>query len=266
MRIPRFALLFVLVLAVVSAAAQQSSPPTAQTPERDPQAITVLQQAVGAMASTAPSDSSATGTVTVVEGSTTQNGSIQILTLGTSQTAETLTLPDGQRQVIYSNGNAMEVNGNQSVNPSLQLVVTDQSVDFPMPLILSALNNSDETLQSIGVETLNGASVQHVRMWDTFASIPPLQSLAPFSTRDIWLSTTSGLPVEISYSRRAGGGAVPSFPVQVFFSNYTSLNGVLYPFQINKSYNGTPWETITIQSVTFNNGLTSAQFQVQEGD
>jgi hypothetical protein len=38
---------------------------------------------------------------------------------------------------------------------------------------------------------------------------------------------------------------------------------VLYPFQINKSYNGTPWEAITIQSVSFNTGLTTAQFQVE---
>jgi outer membrane lipoprotein-sorting protein len=263
MRSVRFVFFFVFVLAVVSATAQQTASPPVQAPQRDTQAIAILQQAVAAMASTVPSDSSATGTVTIVEGSTTQNGSIKILTLGTGQTTETLTLPEGQRAVIYSNGNAMEVARNQSVNPPLQLIVTDQSVDFPLPLILSALSNSDETLQYIGVETLNGASVQHVRVWNTFASTPRLQVLASFSARDIWLNATPGLPVKIAYSRRAGGGAVPSFPVEVSFLNYTKVNGVLYPFQINKSYNGTPWQTITIQNVVFNTGLTATQFQVQ---
>jgi outer membrane lipoprotein-sorting protein len=263
MRSSCFALLLVFVIVVVSATAQQTSTTPSQTPQRDSQAVALLQQAIATMATTVPTDSSATGTVTVVEGSTTQNGSIQILTLGTSQTAETLTLPDGQRQVIYSNGNAMEISGSQSVNPPLQLIVTDQSADFPLPLIVSVLNNSDETLHYIGAETLNGASVQHVRVWNTFASIAPLQALASFSTRDFWFDATSGLPLKIAYSRQAGGGAVPSFPVELTYSNYTKVNGVLYPFQINKSYNGTPWQTITIQSVAFNTGLTAAQFQVE---
>jgi hypothetical protein len=87
--------------------------------------------------------------------------------------------------------------------------------------------------------------------------------LASFSTTDFWLDPSSGLPLKIAYSRRAGGGAVPAIPVAVSFSNYTNVNGVLYPFQINKSFNGTPWQTITIQSVSFNTGLTAAQFQVE---
>jgi hypothetical protein len=264
MRSSLSALLFAFVLAALSATAQQSSSPPAQAaPQRDPQAIALLQQTIATMATTAPTDSSASGSVTVVEGSTTLNGSIQILTLGTTQTAETLTLPDGQRAVVYSNGDAKEVTGSQSVNPPLQLIVTDQCPDFPLPLVLSALNNSDESFQYVGTETLNGGPAQHVRVWNTFASKPPLQGLASFSTTDFWLDPSSGLPLKIAYSRRAGGGAVPAIPVAVSFSNYTNVNGVLYPFQINKSFNGTPWQTITIQSVSFNTGLTAAQFQVE---
>jgi hypothetical protein len=263
MRSARFVFFFVFVFAVVSATAQQPTAPTAQTPQRDPQAITILQQAVTAMATTAPGDSSATGTVNIVEGSTTESGSIQILTLGTSQTAETMTLTSGQRAVIYSNGNAKETNGSQVVNPPMQLSITDQCSDFPLPLILSALNNSDEAFQYIGAETLNEESSEHVRLWNTFASKPGLQALASFSSMDFWFDSVSSLPLKIAYVRRAGGGSAPSFPVEVSLSNYTKVNGVLYPFQINKSFNGMPWETITIQSVTFNNGLTVAQFPVQ---
>jgi len=176
---------------------------------------------------------------------------------------ETLNLPGGQRSVTFSNGDAKEIYGNQTTNLPLELIVTDQCPDFPLPLLLSALNNSDEALLYIGSETINGISVQHVQAWDTFASKPQLQKLAPFSTKDIWFDPSSGLPVKIAYSRRVGGGAVPSIPVEVFFSNYTYVAGVLYPFHINKSYNGTPWQTITIQSVSFNTGLTDAQFQVE---
>jgi hypothetical protein len=255
-------LLVVLSVLPVGLIAQQANQ-TVTPPTRDPQAIAILQHAVAAMAITVPADSSATGTVTVVEGSTTQTGSIHILTRGTSQTAETITLPDSQRAVVYSNGDAIETSGGQSANPPLQLIVTDQCADFPLPLVLSALNNSDEAFQYVGSETLNGILVQHVRVWNSFASKPLLSGLAPFSTRDIWLDPTSGLPLKLTYSRRAGGGAVPAFPVEIFFSNYTKVNGVLYPFGIKKSYNGTPWQVITVQSVSFNTGLTDARFAVE---
>jgi len=245
-------LLFLSISLVVRAPAQQ-----------DPQAIAVMRQSIAAMGSIVPPDSSATGTVTIVEGSTTQSGTIQVLTRGTGQTAETITLAGDQRVVIYSNGDAKEVSGGQSVNPPLELIVTDQCTNFPLPLLQSLLNNADEAFRYIGQETLNGVSVQHIQAWNTFASSPRLQSLAPFSTNDIWFDTSSGLPLKIAYSRRAGGGAVPSIPVEVFFSNYRNLSGILYPFQIQKSYNGTPWETISIQTVAFNTGLTDAQFQVE---
>jgi hypothetical protein len=252
--------LFLLPTVSISSQQPQSLP---AAPVRDPQAVAILQHAIAAMGSNSPADSSATGTVSVVEGSTTQSGSIQILTRGTSQTAETITLPDGQRAVVYSNGDAKETKGSQSSNPPLQLILTDQCADFPLPTIQSALNNSDETFQYVGAETLEGASVQHVRLWNSFASKPRLQKLAAFSVRDIWLDATSGVPLKLAYSRRAGGGAVPAFTVEVSFSHYTNVNGVLYPLQINKSYNGTPWQTITIQSVSFNTGLTDGQFVVE---
>ncbi len=259
MRFPRL-VSFGLALLLISASlpAQQSPPP-----QRDPAAISLIQKSVAAMATNAPADSSATGTITIVEGSSTLTGTVQILTRGTGQTAETITLSDAQRAVIYSNGDAKEVNGTQSTIPPLELIVTDQSPDFPLPLLLSVLNNPDEAYKYIGQESLNGTSVQHIQVWNTFASIPRLQQLTPFSAKDIWLDATSALPLKIAYTRRAGSGAVPSFPVEVFLSNYSNVNGVLYPFQINKSYNGTPWQTITIQSVSLNTGLTDAQFQVE---
>jgi hypothetical protein len=243
--------------------AQPNSQQTSTAVQRDLQAIAILQQSVAAMASAVPADSSATGTVTVVEGSTTQTGSIQILTLGASQTSETLILRDGQRSVVYSNGDAKEIAGSESANPPLELIVSDQCPDFPLPLLLSALNNPDEAFLSVGQETLNGASVQHIQVWNSFASKPRLQKLATFSLKNIWFDASSGLPIKLAYSRRAGGGTIPAIPVEVSFSNYTKVNGVLYPFQINKSYNGTLWQTITIQSVSFNTGLTDAQFPVE---
>lgn len=260
MRIQRLVL---VTLSSLFVAASLNAQQTSSTVQRDPTAIALVQESVAAMATTVPSDSSATGTITVVEGSTTQSGTISIQTLGTGETSETINLSSGQRAVIYSNGDAKEINGTQTVNPVLELMVTDQCADFPLPLLLDALNNPDEAFQYVGQETLSAASVQHLKVWNTFSSKPRMQKLASLSARDIWLDATSNLPVKIAYIRQPGEGAVPSVRMEIFFSNYTNVNGVQYPFQINKSFNGTPWQTITIQSVSFNTGLTSSQFQTE---
>lgn len=260
MRIQRLTLLTLSSIFVVgSLNAQQTS----TTVQRDPTAIALAQKSVAAMATNVPSDSSATGTITVVEGSTTQNGTISIQTLGTGNTSETINLPEGQRSVVFSYGFAKETNGTQTINPVVELMLTDQCTDFPLPILVAALNNADEGFQYIGQETLNGATVQHIQIWDSFSSQPRIQKLAPLSVRDVWLDGTSNLPVKIAYLRQAGRGAVSSIRMEVFFSNYTTVNGVQYPYLINKSFNGTPWQTITIQNVSFDTGLTDSQFQTE---
>ncbi len=259
----RASLLFFLSLAISSAATPQTSQPAQTPPSRDPQAVSILQHAVTLMGGTAPTDSTATGTINLVAGSQNENGTITILTKGLAETSEQIALPSGQREIVYSNGLASETTPSTAGQVVMQLALTDQCVDFPLPLLLAALTNADEALQYVGQETLNGALAQHVQMTNTFASQPGRQTLAGFTLRDAWFDAVSGLPLRIAYLRRAGGGAVPSIPVQVSFSNYANEGGALYPMQIQKSLNGTPWQTITIQSVSFNTGLTDAQFPVQ---
>lgn len=248
-----------LILVTTSPALCQTS----TVPTRDPQAVAVVQKALSAMG-TIPTDSTATGSVQIVEGSTSEAGTIQIETLGTSSTNETISLPSGQRIIIYSYGEAKETAMGNAVTSPLETVVTDQCADFPLPLLSSLYASADVAIHYIGAETLNGESVQHVEMWNTFATKPRiLQKLAAYSMRDVWFDSSTGLPVKIAYSRRTGGGAMPAIPVEVYFSSWKPVNGGLYPFQINKSYDGTPWQTITINSVAFNTGLTADQFQTE---
>jgi hypothetical protein len=226
-------------------------------------AQTAVQGSVAAMAATIPSDSQASGTVQIIAGSETETGTIQILTRGFSQTSEQISTASGSRAIVSSQGLASETaNGTLQALP-MELAVTSQSPDFPLPLLGAALNNPDEAFQFIGQETLNGRAANHVRFWDTFASNPGLQSLAAFTTTDVWIDPASRLPLRISYIRRNGGGSAPRVPVDVYYSNYQNLGGVLYPFSIQKSLNGTSWTTITISSATFNVGLTDSNFPVQ---
>lgn len=234
-----------------------------QAPQRDAQAIAILQQSLAAMGAIVPTDSVATGAIVIVAGSLTEQGAIRILTRGLDQSAEQIQTGSATRAVIYSRGLGAEVEGASVKSLQMELVVTSQSPDFPVPFLAAVLNNSETAIQYLGLENLEGFPAHHIRFWNTFSSKPRLQKLADFSVKDLWIDAASVLPHKLSYNRRAGGGSEPRIPVEVFFSDYRNAGGVLYPFLIKKSYNGTPWIAITVQNVAFNTGLTDADFPVQ---
>ncbi len=141
--------------------------------------------------------------------------------------------------------------------------MTSQCPEFPLPLLVAALNNPDETFQYIGLESQNGLAAHHLRYSNSFSSVSKLQFLAEFTTTDLWIDANTARPQRLSYFRRAGRASEPRTQVDVYFSNYQNVAGIAYPFLIQKSLNGSPWITITITNVAFNTGLSDASFSVQ---
>jgi len=249
----------------VGAAQQATTPPSTsanQSPQRDAQALAILQGAFAAMGGSVPSDSTANGTVTTVAGSRTETGSVTILTRGTNQASEQIQTPHGFT-LVYSKGQASQVIDSVTTPLSSELASSSRSVAFPVPLIAAILNNPDYGFVYLGLESLNGLEVHHLQYWNSFNSQPKFQFLAPLTLTDIWIDTVSGLPQRISQIQRAGRGSEPRIQLDTYLSNYQKVSGVLYPFLIQKSLNGSPWMTFTIASVSFNTGLTDANFPVQ---
>ncbi len=235
----------------------------AQPPPRDPRAVVLLQQSYVTMGGVLPRDSLATGTVTLVEGSTTANGTVRLLTRGLDQNLEEIQTLQGRRAIVHSRGRAQEQRGGATKEFSLELVSSSQPANFPLVLLAAILNNPDSGFQYVGIETLSGVQAHHLRVWNTFYSHPEFQSLAQFSPKDLWLDVSSGLFRKAAYSQRAARGAVGPTRVEIFFLEYRIVAGVLYPFRIEKSLNGTPWASITIATVNLNSGLSDADFQVR---
>jgi hypothetical protein len=252
-----------VLTALLSLFSQPSKQQSAPVIQRDPQALSLLQASVSAMGRTVPADSVATGSVTIVAGSQTSTGTIRILTRGTNQSSEQITLPQSTYSVTYSAGLAGESINSATASIPIERTVTSQSVCFPLPFLAAALANSDESIQYVALETTGQESVQHIRIQNTFASQPNFQQFAGLATFDVWLDANTSLPERISFVRRNGSGATPRIPLDAFFSAYKTTSGVAYPMQIKLSLNGTPWATITISSVAFNTGLTDSNFSVQ---
>ncbi|MGH9554495.1 MAG: hypothetical protein ACRD2Y_01615 [Terriglobales bacterium] len=253
-----FLLLPVFLQPPARAAAQESS-----TASRDPQAVSVIAQGVQAMGGSPPSDSVAEGTVELVAGSKNEAGRVRVRTRGLEQSAEQITTTDQDRELIYSGQRASEKQEGTAKRVSMERAASSQASCFPLVLLAAALNNPNAAFEYVGTEAVEGAPVHHVLIWNTFASTPELTHLAEFSRKDLWLDAASGLPMKLAYEQRQAGGAADRIRVEVFFADYRSVGGVLYPFLIRKSLNGTPWATIRIQSVALNTGLSDSDFAVQ---
>src|SRR5216684_2271312 len=130
MRRSQFVLVFVLIFSILPASlSAQQSTQTVQVPTRDQQAVTVLGQALAAMGNMLPADSVATGTITIVEGARTQEGTIRIATRGQDQSVEHITTPNEERVVVYSHLAATETRGGKTKASSLELAASSQTPD-----------------------------------------------------------------------------------------------------------------------------------------
>lgn len=234
-----------------------------QAPTRDPQAVAVLRQSVTAMGGVVPADSVATGSVTIIAGSSKETGTIRIQTRGLDQTSEQISTSTRSYGQVYSRGRAAESRGDTKRKVSLERAVSTQSMSFPLLIVAATVNSSLFGAVYVGLEETADCKCHHIRIWESFADKPKLQAVAEVSEKEIWIDVTTGMVRKIAYQIRENRGDGPILPVEVTFSDYRAINGIAYPFTIQTSLNGTPFSTVAIQRVTFNSGLQETQFAVQ---
>jgi len=261
---PVLSLLCVCLLCFPAGSQQATSTSTAP-PQRDAEAVALLQQSVASFGSIQPFDSTATGSVTITAGSLTTEGTVTILTKGVTETSIQFHMPENPWTVIFANGQANKVEATQTTVYPLELAASSQCLYFPLPYLYSVLSNPDYSIQYVGQETLGFSTANHILVQNTFNSATAYQSLSSFTTADIWLDATTALPVKIGMVHRDGGGSAPRIPFSVVYSNYQTVSGIRYPFTIQEYVTDTLWATTTVQSVSFNSGLTDSNFQVATG-
>jgi hypothetical protein len=243
----------------------QTTTSSTSAPVRDPQGVALLQKSISVMG-VPPSDSSATGSVTTVAGSLTQQGTVTILTRGSAQTSIQFQMPDNPWTVVFASGQANKLETTQTTVYPLELAASSQCLYFPLPFLAGILNNTDYSVQYIGQENLGSSTANHVVVQNTFNSTPTYKFLSAFTVADIWIDASTALPVKIGMVRRDGGGSAPKIPISLVYSNYQAVSGVRYPFTIQEYVTETLWATTTIQSVAFNSGLTDSTFSATAGN
>jgi len=264
----RFALFLLLFLAFVQVATGQSAPSTASpTSTTDPRAAALASQAVLALGTAPVTDVTLTGTVTRTVGPDSESGTFTLKALGLAQSRMDLYLPSGVFTEVrttttgYPQGSWM-LNGNVNAMADHNCF-TDAVWFFPRLSILSGYSlRSNSIVTFVGQENQAGASVYHIR----FVAQDPtdLTGLNSYlSTEDVYLDSTTLLPVTMRFNAHPDDNALIDIPIEVRLSDYRVIGGIAIPFRIQKLLNGMLLLDATVQSTSLNVGLTNSDFLLQ---
>jgi hypothetical protein len=246
-------------------ASTQQAPPTAT---RNPQAVALATNSVARLSGSVQiADITLSGTATRIAGSDTGSGTITLKALGTSNSRMDLSLSDGTFSEIRTaqtgtpQGQWLAASGSYN-NVAAHNCMTDAAWFFPSLSVLSQLSNPNLVATYIGPETKAGVGVYHLRL-SIQSPTDPTGLLQQLSAEDVYLNASTYLPVALVFQTHPDTDALTNILVEVDFSNYQSINGVLIPFSIQKFLNGSLFLDITIQSAVLNSGLAQSVFTAQ---
>ena len=259
-------LLFVTFLISIPVAAQQP-------PQRDPQAIALLQRAYALLSGgQAIRDVTLTGTARRIAGSDNETGMATLKGLATGEARMDFSFPSGTRREARANS----INGpvgswsgpDATSHPIPQHnLMTDSSWFFPAFALGRLLSQGDYALSFVGTETREARNVAHVsaiRQLRVAAAPAGWTSarIQRLSETQIYVDSTSLLPSAVSFNTHPDNNETIDIPVEFRFSSYQNVGGLLIPFHIQKYLNNSLALDIQIDVASPNSGLTATSFTI----
>lgn len=252
-----------LCLVIILAAAAQSPG------VKDTTAFGVLSQmaaATGWSQLTVPRDAVATGTVTRYRGEVQDTVGITLKVKGYRQyrtevqeaASVTTTIVSGDRAAV------LKPEGIQSI-PS-HAALSMRPLVFPFLSDLAAATNPNVILTYLGVENIRGESAYRIEITRQPTSDDPIgEAERRAGPLTVWVSATSGLPVQIEYPRIANDNPTAVHRRTRYLSDYRRVGGLAIPFRQEELVNGKPLFTLQLTQVQFNVGLSDSDFAIPAG-
>lgn len=251
---------FLLILLVTPRAFAQA--PAA----KDPTAVALLLQMAGATGwnqLTVPRDAVATGTVTRYRGDSQDTVGITLKVKGYRQyrtevqeaASVTTTIVSGDRAAV------VKPEGTQFI-PS-HAALSMRPLVFPFLSDLAAATDPNVILSYLGVEDIRGESAYRIEITRQPASDDPIgQAERRAGPLTVWVSATSGLPVQIEYPRVANDNPTAVRRRTRYLSDYRVVGGLAVPFRQEESVNGRVLFVLQLTQVAFNAGLSDSDFSL----
>jgi len=265
MRLIRSAFVLCVFLCTIPGWTQQTSTqPTPSPAHKDPQAVSIISQALpvvgGIQAILATTDYTASGTVTYHQDQEVQ-GFITLHGLGLGEFREDSTLPTGVRSFsINSNGAVLMKNENgiaRNLNYKYQAPLMKSSLIIPCWQLAAALNDPLFAVSYKGATQIDGFTVYDIRIQLTPPGPPdPNGVIAEYFGADFFIDATS-------YQVRMTQDVVGQhFGRTIRYDNYKSVNGVLVPFSIDEDIDNQRTREIQLNQIVINTGLQDSDFDL----
>jgi hypothetical protein len=236
------------------------------TPQRDPQALTIVNQVIkvtgGITNVSAVQDINGSGTVTFNWSDEGVPRTATVKGRGSDQFRLDVSFPDGPRTWAVSRGIGFEKDVDGSVTPiPYYNAINFGSLTFPVAHLLAALQDSSLTVSYIGVEALNQNSAYHIQIQKTLpSSQDPTGRLSKLTRIDYFVDPATFYIVAMRGMTHPRDQLYEDHALEVDFSNYQQIGGIVAPLSITEISDRQTAFTIQLSQVTFNAGLTDADF------
>ena len=270
MRSVRLVLLLGFMLFDISVRAQQTpSAPSiqGQPVQKDAVALAILGQmaaATGWNSTNLPRDLVASGTTTVSAGGDSQVFSVTYKLRGASQSISELAGESGSSRTISDGKNSATVlpDGKVSRLPSY-FARSMRQMAFPFMTQISHSGASDISVASVGTREISGSLCRGVTVAHRLDRDDPLARVEDLaSPMTIWVSSTTGLPMQIDYALTGANNFKAVLHLSRTFSDYRMVNGLAVPFHQEEISQGQRNIALDLSSVQFNSGLVDSDFNV----
>ncbi|MCI0625316.1 MAG: hypothetical protein L0387_27345 [Acidobacteria bacterium] len=271
-------LLPILASLVLSAFAPGQEPTTASAEtqllaEKDARAVEIAQQAIVSMGgnslSVTSDDSMSSGTLTLHTYSTPRPLTMPIIikTKGTRRVRTELQTPKGQNIRILNEGRAVLTRPDGKIQElSMNNTLTERVSHIPALSLLAEYADPRVAVEYMGMQGVNGQPVEVIalRLTPRGALEKSEESRETASFR--CLVDSGRLVLKVEYTAYAENDSDVKQRVEVLFSDYQSISGVLVPFRQATYTNGKLESELVLASIEFNVGLSDAEFDLPHGE
>jgi hypothetical protein len=245
-----------------------SSTQAAATPQRDPQALGILAQSLnaagGAPALTAIEDFTATGNITYYWAGQAVPGGVTIRGRGTVEFRLDASLSAGNRSWAVSpvGASIKDTDGTLSPIPSVNTRNLG-ALSFPQLKLAAISNSSAFTVQYGGLTDVGGRQthVIHIQQFYTKPDDPD-GFLSHLTATDVLIDAQSYQVVIIRDAIHPPNHTSVDLTHEIDFSDYRLSNACLVPFSITEKVDGQQTWTVQLSAISFNAGLTDADFEL----
>jgi hypothetical protein len=171
-----------------------------------------------------------------------------------------LTTANGMSSLVTGHGKPVATSNGAGTTVASHVVRSVLIPPLVAPILLTAFQNPNYSIQYGGTAVIGSETVSIVRIANDATNLDSLV------TPQTWyFDAETNLPSRIEYRMPDGKRPYRYLNGTLDVSDYRSASGVLYPTEILRSREGSPYEKITVESLTLNTAVPSTEFDSSIG-